>query len=73
MSTPKTSITNHYLLESELSPKVNIAMSTEEIPANGNEYNSEQVRRMIRDKMSRFFTTSLQCFDYNCTVTYFWD
>lgn len=33
MSTPKTSVTNHYLLESELSPKVNIAMSTEEIPA----------------------------------------
>lgn len=42
MSTPKTSITNHYLLESELSPKVNIAMSTEEIPANGNAHNSEQ-------------------------------
>ena len=40
MSTPKTSIANHYLLESELSPKVNIAMSTEEIPANGNAHNS---------------------------------
>lgn len=33
MSTTKTSFTNHYLLESELSPKVNAAMSTEEFPA----------------------------------------
>lgn len=36
MSTPKTSFTSHYLLEPELSPKVNIAMSTEELPGNGN-------------------------------------
>lgn len=33
MSTSKTSFTNHYLLEPELSPKVNAAMSTEEFPA----------------------------------------
>jgi len=38
MSTPKTSFASHYLLESELSPKVNIAMSTEELPGNGNYY-----------------------------------
>lgn len=31
MSTPKASFTNHFLLEAELSPKVNIAMSTEEL------------------------------------------
>lgn len=36
MSTPKISFSSHYLLESELSPKVNIAMSTEELPDNDN-------------------------------------
>ena len=42
MSTPKTSFSNHYLLESELSPKLNAAMSTEELPSN--ESNSSEVR-----------------------------
>lgn len=37
MSTPKVSFTNHHLLEAELSPKVNIAMSTEELPDNGSD------------------------------------
>ena len=45
MSTPKTSVANHYLLESELSPKVNIAMSTEEIPADDS--NSGEVGRKL--------------------------
>lgn len=31
MSTPKASFTNHCLLKAEMSPKVNIAMSTEEL------------------------------------------
>ncbi|XP_078358029.1 ras-specific guanine nucleotide-releasing factor RalGPS2-like [Oculina patagonica] len=35
MLTSKTSYANHYLLETELSPNVNIAMSTEELPENG--------------------------------------
>lgn len=35
MSVPMaSSFTNHILLESELSPKVNVAMSTEELPPN---------------------------------------
>ena len=42
MSTPKISFGNHQLLESELSPKVNIAVSTEELP--GNDYYTGEVR-----------------------------
>ena len=44
MSTPKVSFTNHHLLEAELSPKVNIAMSTEELPDNGSDNYTGEVR-----------------------------
>ena len=44
MSTPKVSFTNHHLLEVELSPKVNIAMSTEELPDNGSDNYTGEVR-----------------------------
>ena len=46
MSSPRTSFTNHFLLEAELSPKVNIAMSTEELP----EDNSSEVSRKLTDQ-----------------------
>lgn len=42
MSSPRTSFTNHFLLEAELSPKVNIAMSTEELPEDNSSESSEE-------------------------------
>ena len=44
MLTSKASNANHYLLESELSPKVNIAMSTEELPGNGSFYDEVRMK-----------------------------
>ena len=47
MLASKTSVTNHYLLEPELSPKVNIAMSTEELPENNGSYYGEVRMKLV--------------------------